>query len=68
MKINDKGNTKTTRCGYCGYVNELIELYIIGNGLHCRDCIDSALGDGHVGYISDLCGTGVEEYHLIRLV
>jgi len=67
MTISYEGNTPTIRCDHCGSINELIELYIIGNGLHCRICIDGALGDGHVGYVSDLCGTEIEECHLSKL-
>ena len=67
MVINHDKNTPTTQCPDCHDQKEIIDLIIHGSGLHCPDCLFSGDAVGLCGYVNDLCGTGVEEFHLIRL-
>jgi hypothetical protein len=59
MIVNHEGNTPTTQCPECGEV-ELVTLTIRGAGLHC-------VCGAYVDNIGGLCGTGVEECHLVRI-
>ena len=67
MTINYEGNTPTITCDYCGSTVELIGLYQSGSGVHCPVCIDGDISHGHVGYVHDLRGSGIEERHLIKI-
>jgi len=59
MFIKHEGNTPTVECGNCGDV-EVISLTINGSDLYC-------VCGAHVGRVDSLCGSGVEECHLVRV-
>lgn len=61
MEIKHEGNVPTVQCHHCGSIIELVELYQIGNGIHCPVCVDGDISHGHVGYLHDFCGTGLEK-------
>ena len=67
MTIHYENDMATVHCDNCGCDSELISLYRIGSGLHCPVCIDGDISHGHVGYISDVLSTGLQEEHFVKI-
>lgn len=60
MITRSSGNTPEVYCEECMGYQEIILCTISGTGINCEcGCL--------VGYVNDLCGTGIEECDLVRI-